>query len=57
MATETKEKPKRIRGLFATPEEEERVMTFVKLSDEDLCNELRRRGYSGELQLLKTLKV
>lgn len=33
------------------------TLTLADFSDENLCGELRRRGYSGELRYSKTINV
>lgn len=40
-----------------TPEEARRILTLQDYQDEDLCDELRERGYHGEITKTKTLKI
>lgn len=40
-----------------TPEEARRILTLQDYQDEDLCDELRDRGYHGEITKTKTIKI
>lgn len=40
-----------------TPEEARRILTLKDYQDEDLCDELRERGYHGEITKTKTIKI
>lgn len=40
-----------------TVEEARRILTIQDFQDEDLCDELRDRGYHGEITKTKTIKI
>ena len=40
-----------------TPEDARRILTLQDYQDEDLCDELRERGYHGEITKTKTIKI
>ena len=40
-----------------TVEEARRILTIQDFQDEDLCDELRDRGYRGEITKTKTIKI
>lgn len=53
--------PKRRKGArpedTEEPEEARRILTLQDYQDEDLCDELRARGYHGEITKTKTIKI
>ena len=53
--------PKRRKGArpegTEEPEEARRILTLQDYQDEDLCDELRDRGYKGEITKTKTIKI
>ena len=53
--------PKRRKGArpedTEEPEEARRILTLQDYQDEDLCDELRDRGYHGEITKTKTIKI
>lgn len=40
-----------------TPDEARRILTLQDFQDEDLCDELRERGYHGEITKTKTIRI